>query len=107
MINMYCHITLSILGTHSWYDISKLQCLQKHFPRPKKGRPGSQRKMRRISKVNWMVTLHAMQSLQMEKSKGVTGGLRIAKKDHRSYFLEMAWSSGLSKYVIRGITKFG
>ena len=35
------------------------------------------------------------------------GGLRIAKKDHRSYFLEMAWSSGLSKYVIRGITKFG
>jgi len=29
------------------------------------------------------------------------------KKDHGSFFLEMAWSSGLSRYVIRGITIFG
>jgi hypothetical protein len=35
------------------------------------------------------------------------GGVGIAKKDRGSFFLEMARSSGLGKYVIRGISIFG
>ena len=34
------------------------------------------------------------------------GGAGLAKNDRGSFFLETAWSSGLTNYVIRGISIF-
>ena len=36
----------------------------------------------------------------------VQGGAGLAKNDRGSFFLETAWSSGLTNYVIRGISIF-
>ena len=55
MINMSCHVTLSILDTHSRYDISQIAKPTKPFSQTKKVDLATQGRRRRISKANWMV----------------------------------------------------